>query len=670
VILGTLGYLSPEQASGKPADYRADQFALGALMYEMATRERPFRRETMLESLTATIREEPAPVRSKRADMPAPLEWIIDRCLQKDPGDRYASTSDLARDLTSMRDRLSDLTRGPAIDAPARTRVMPRGLTGWTIAAAVLAAIGLGGYVLGKQAAPVSDSVPSYRALTFQRGAITGARFGSDGKTVYYSMAIGDGPSRVYVTRLDRADSKLLDHIPPAFVLGVSAGEELLVLLTKDRAGYISPGVLASVPAIGGVPRRLAENVTYADWSSDGEHMAVVASTGCEFPRGTRMPEGCTTPRVSPDGRRIAQLQSGRLVTQTAEGVQAVVTDMPHVFGLAWSPDGRELWFTGSETGSAHDRALYATTLDGRRRLVARVPGSLSIYDVRPETGSALVVTGAGWFGINAGSEGSPAERSLDYLGRTEIVGLSADGKQLLLNELRDVGPGTYLRSTDAGETVRLGPDNARGLSPDGKWALVQAREGGALALVPTGAGTAQPLPTPGLEVPPVEYFARWSRDNLRLFVPFRPAGGGKGTRRVHMRERDGSWKAVGPAGSRPFAVSPSGATIAMADEKGVVTLYPVDGGAPTPLADERGIPIYWSDDGSEIFLMASDLLPARVYRRSIKTGRIQPWRSLAPADLTGVMFVQRVLIARDGRSYVYQYSRGVNELYLATNLR
>ena len=671
VVLGTLGYLSPEQAAGKPADYRADQFALGALMYEMATRERPFKRETMLESLTATIRDDPEPVRVKRPDVPAPLEWIIDRCLAKDPNDRYASTSDLARDLASMRDRLSDLTRMPAVEAPGRARAIPRRLIGWAGGAVVLAAIGLGGYLLGRQTSPASESAPSYRALTFQRGVITGARFGADGKTVYYSMAIGAGPSRVYVTRLDRADSQLLDHIPPAFLLNVSAKDELLVLLTNDRSPYNSIGVLARVPASGGVPRRLAENVTYGDWSSDGEQVAA-SGIVCEFPLGKRLTQGCSLPRVSPDGQRIAELRQGRIVTRTTEGVQTVVTDIRHIFGLVWSRNGRELWFTGSEAGP-HDRALFATTLDGQRRLVARAPGSLSLYDVAPDGRSALIVTGAGWFGINGWNEGSPGERSLDYLGRTQIVGLSADGKQLLLNETREVGPGTYLKSTDGTEPIPLSPHVARGLSPDGRLALVQTREVPfRLSLVPTGAGAARDVPLDGgLELipPDAAYIAQWSRDGRRLFVPFRTAGGDARTTRVYMREDDGPWKAVTPV-ARPFVVSPSGDAVAMADQAGVVTRYPVDGGATTPLTGERGIPIYWSEDGREIFLTASDLLPARVYRRDLATGRIQPWRSLAPADLTGTMFVQQVLLARDGRSYVYQYSRSLQELYLATNLK
>jgi hypothetical protein len=676
VILGTLGYLSPEQASGKPADYRADQFALGALMYEMATRERPFKRETMLESLTATIREEPEPVRSKRADVPAPLEWIIERCLQKDPNDRYASTSDLARDLVSMRDRLSDLTRGPAVEAPTRTRVLPRGLRGWAIAATVLAAIGIGGYVLGgrESSAPASASTPTYRALTFQRGIITGARFGSDGKTVYYSMAVGDGPSRVYMTRLDRAESKALD-IPPAFILAVSSKDELAVLLTNDRAPYISPGLLAQVPAIGGVPRPLVEKATYADWSLNGERIVVARDTGCEFPLERRFAPACGLPRMSPDGQRIAIVKATppRIVIRNADGVEVDLTHIPHVFGLAWSRDGREVWFTGSETGSPHERALFAVTLEGQRRLVARAPGSISVYDVASDGRSALVMTGAGWFGINAAINGEAKERALDHLGRTDIAGLSADGKWLLMNENREVGPGTYLRSTDGTQTIPISREVGRGLSPDRQWALVQTRERDReprLRLVPTGAGAGRDLPLPPEVAPLVgDYVARWSPDSQRLFVPLVSTKGS--AVRLYMLESDGSWKAVTPPAVRPpFVVSPNGQTVAIRDPTGVVTLYPVDGGTPTALAGERGAPVHWSADSRELFLAGPELLPARIYRRHLSTGRLEPWKSLAPADLTGVSHVMRVLIAADGVSYVYQYIRGLNELYLAYDLR
>ena len=679
IVLGTLGYLSPEQAAGKPADFRTDQFALGALMYEMATGTRPFKRATVLESLTATIREEPEPVRSKRPDVPAPFEWLIERCLAKDPNDRYASTSDLARDLASMRDRLSDLTRMPAVEAPPRARAIPRRLLGWTAAAAVVAAVAAGAFTWGLRTAPVS--VPSFRPLTFERGIITGARFGSDGKTVFYSMARGAEPSYVYVTRSDRIESRRLE-ILPGFLLSVSSKDELGVLLTNERATYIAPGTYVRVPAIGGTPRQLVDGVTYADWSADGEHLAIQRGA-CEFPAGRPIKGSCALPRVSPDGASVAfvsvtrdkDASSGfvsRLMVQTAGGEPIAITVMPHIFGHAWSRDGREVWFTGSETGSPLDRALYAVPLRGRPRLIARAPGAITVYDVAPDNKSALVITGAGWFGINARIEDARDERSLEHAGRADIVGITADGTRVLLNETRDVARGALLKTTDGTQTVTLDPGIGHGLSPDGAWAVVLSRENPPrIKLVSTGAAGARDLPLEGALEPVLSEPARWSGDGRRMFILLVTEKDSLRSARVHLHEESGSWRAVTPAGRPgPFVVSPRGDIIAMNNDAGVVTLYYVDGRPPTTLTGETGTPVHWSTDERELLLSGPDRFPGRVYRRDIATGRVQPWRTIAPTDPTGVLFIGRVLVAADNRSYVYQYSRGLHELYLASNLR
>jgi hypothetical protein len=679
VVLGTLGYLSPEQASGKPADFRADQFALGALMYEMATRERPFKRATVLESLTATIRDEPEPVRSKRPDLPAPFEWVIERCLSKDPNDRYASTSDLARDLASMRDRLSDLMRMPAGDAPGRARSIPRRLLGWTLAAAVVAAVAAGAFTWGRRTAPVS--VPSFRPLTFERGLITGARFGSDGKTVFYSMSQGAGPSYVYVTRTDRIETRRLE-IPPGFLLSVSSRDELGVLLTSDRATYVSPGTYVRVPAIGGTPRPLVDGVTYADWSADGEHLAIQRG-GCEFPVGRPIKGGCSLPRVSPDGGSVAFVRTSRdrdassgfvsrLMVQSGDGEPTAITVMPFMFGHAWSRDGREVWFSGSETGNSQDRALYAVPLAGGPRLIARAPGAITVLDVAPDNKSALIITGAGWLGINARIDDARDERSLDHAGRADIVGITADGTHVLLNETRDVARGAVLKTTDGAQTVPLDPGIGHGLSPDGAWAVVLSRENPPrIKLVSTGAAGVRDLPLEGALEPVLSDYARWSGDSRRMFILLLTEKNSLRSTRVHLLEEKGSWRAVTPAGlPGPFVVSPRGDIIAMNNDAGVVTLYYVDGRPPTTLTGETGTPVHWSADGRELLLSGPERLPGRVYRRDIATGRVQPWRTIAPADPTGVLFIGRVLVAADNRSYVYQYNRGLNDLYLAYNLR
>jgi Tol biopolymer transport system component len=671
MILGTVGYLSPEQASGRPADYRADQFAFGALLYEMATRERPFRRDSTLESLTATIHDEPEPLRVKRPELPPPFVWVVERCLAKDPEDRYTSTKDLARDLADLRDRLSDLTRVPSgesapVTAPARSRKARL----WILASVTLAAVSVGSFVAARQTARLSP--PSYRPLTFRRGIITGARFGPDGKTVYYSVAYGAEPSRVFVTHLERTESEPV-KVPPGFLLSVSSKDELAVLLTNGRNASNSVGTLVRVPALGGTPRALIEDVSFADWAPDGEQLAVIRGDDgrLEFPIGHGLTGGINMTRVSPRGDRIAFASSDSVGIDDLQG-KRLVTEKAFVYGLAWSPDGREVWYTGSDNGGVSDRALYALSLTGSRRLIARAPGAMTVFDVGQDGKSALLATGAGWAGINAARVGESREQPLDLLGRSSVVGLSADGKWVLAREDREVGTGTYLRSTDGAQTIHLGSNVPDGLSPDGAWALVHSPgDASHLMLVPTGAGAPRDLPSdPKLEITP-DVSARWSLDGRRLFAFLRPVGGDARSFRIYVRDDDRPWRAVTPEGSdNPFVVSPDGRMVATFDASGSIALFPVGAGAPQRLQGEHGFPVHWSADGRRLFLAGPEEFPIRIYRRDLATGRVEPWRQIAPDDPSGVFTIGGVFLASNSQTYVYHYYRGSNELYLAQGLR
>jgi dipeptidyl aminopeptidase/acylaminoacyl peptidase len=143
-ILGTVSYMSPEQASGQPLDFRTDQFSLGAILYELVTGRRPFEGKTVPETLAAIIRQEPEPIGELAPATPTPLRWIVERCLSKEPGERYGSTRDLARDLSYLRDHVSeissDASAGPVLKRSWRRR---RELAAWTAASlfAVVAAL-------------------------------------------------------------------------------------------------------------------------------------------------------------------------------------------------------------------------------------------------------------------------------------------------------------------------------------------------------------------------------------------------------------------------------------------------------------------------------------------------------------------------------------------------
>jgi serine/threonine protein kinase len=121
IVMGTVGYMSPEQALGKALDFQSDQFSFGSILYEMATGKRAFARDNAPETLTAIIREEPEPLSAAAPSTPAPLRWVVERCLAKEPEERYASTSDLGRELRTIRDHLSEATLGAATSVAERS---------------------------------------------------------------------------------------------------------------------------------------------------------------------------------------------------------------------------------------------------------------------------------------------------------------------------------------------------------------------------------------------------------------------------------------------------------------------------------------------------------------------------------------------------------------------
>ncbi|HEY7573638.1 MAG TPA: serine/threonine-protein kinase, partial [Thermoanaerobaculia bacterium] len=190
MVMGTVGYMSPEQASGRPVDFRSDQFSLGSILYELATGQRAFRRDTSAETLAAIIREEPRPIAAQNAGIPAPFRWIVERCLSKEPDGRYASTRDLARDLAMVREHLSELGSGETARSDA--------------------AASAGGLAL-----------PTFQRLSFRRGTILSARFAPDGQTVIYGASWDGEPVRLYSNRPESPESSPL-MIPDAEVLSIS----------------------------------------------------------------------------------------------------------------------------------------------------------------------------------------------------------------------------------------------------------------------------------------------------------------------------------------------------------------------------------------------------------------------------------------------------------------
>ena len=685
-VMGTVGYMSPEQASGHAVDYRSDQFALGSILYEMATGRRAFQKDTGAETLTAIIKEEPEPVAQLNPKAPAPFRWIVERCLAKDPEERYASTRDLARDLKSVREHITEATSSvsgaASVAQPSGRRAS---ILGRVALAAVLLAAGIGGgIVLDRRTSRIEP--PSFHQLTFRRGSIESARFAPDGQTILYTAAWDGKPIEIFVSRTESPESRPFGMIG-ADVLAISTSGEMALSLDRHQLdALVYTGTLARMGvAGGGAPREVLEDVQWADWSPDGSRLAIVRDVGArnrlEYPLGKVLYETggfLTHPRVSRRGDRIGFLDhptrgddSGFVSVVDASGKKTTLTPFfSTIWGLSWSPDGSEIWFAAAPVGG--NRSLYAVSLSGRQRLLARVTGSLLLFDVSP-SGRVLLAHDQRKQQMLGFVPGSDAEREFSWLDYGGAQAISADGKMIFFDESGEGGGAGYsvfVRKTDGSPAVRLGEGSAQALSPDGRWALAIAKpaDNPQVVIYPIGAGEVKALPRDGLSA----QFADWLPDGKRVLLTASEPGHGV---RLYVRDIEGGKpRAISPEGYRAFqgTISGDGKFVAVRGPDQRPYLYPLEGGEPTPLAGmtDQDFPYCWSGDGRFLYVAQRRELPRKVDRLEVATGRRERWKELRPADSAGVVSVGGIHVTPDGQYYVYTYPRSLSDLYLVEGLK
>jgi Tol biopolymer transport system component len=672
-VMGTVGYMSPEQAAGQPVDFRSDQFSFGSILYEMATGQRAFQRKTGVETLAAILREEPKAIAELNPAAPAPLRWTIERCLAKEPDERYASTKDLARDLKSVRDHLSETSSATLAAAPARLRRR------WLVPAAMALVLGavLGAAVLRKFGRPAPASQPVFRQVAFRRGTVNGARFAPDGKTIVYAAAWDGKPSELFATQVDSPESRPLG-LSSATLLGVSSSSELAILLRRRfLMGFERIGTLARVSLNGGAPRELADDVTDADWSPDGQQLAVTRPEGgkwqLEYPAGkvlATVPGWMDLPRISPDGRRIAFADHpqrgdslGRVAVIDMAGRRLFESGITtSLTGLAWSPSGDEVWYTG-------DR-LEAVAPSGKSRTVLSSLGYAQLRDVARD-GRILMTNTSRRREILGRGPGESTEHNLSWHDWSFPSDLSADGRTLLFDEQGAATGGgdtylPYVRKTDGSPAVLLGKARSMSLSPDGRRVLAQSvSEPPELLILPTGAGTPRSIPIKGVAL----QWAVWMPDGRRVVM--RGSEGGRGVRLSVVDTDTGERRAFTPEGVALFGggVSPDGKLVAAIAPDRRVMLYPLDGSKPkeVPGIEPEEAVIRWTADGRALYVARFSSMPVTVFRLDLATGRREPVWSFAPADGAGVLNIGPALVSADGKSYVYSIRRILDDLYLVT---
>jgi eukaryotic-like serine/threonine-protein kinase len=680
LVLGTLGYMSPEQLRGKKVDARSDIFSFGAVLYEMLSRRRAFHGDNTADVVSAILNQQPAELTVTNQEISPSLDHIVRHCLEKDALLRFQSARDLAFQLNVLRETRSStaiIAVSPGTEEKRSRPWMPAAM-GTVVLLLLLA----GTWFVARSTAHLEP--PKFTQLTFQQGFVEAARFLSDGRDFISASRWGsDSDVALFTGTVETPGLRPLG-ISVTSLLSVSSTGDLLVLQDAHQIGpgYVRVGRLARLAISGGAPRPLQENVQYADWAPNGTDFAVVRFAPdrhlyrLEYPSGKVLyetPGWLSHPRFSRDGKHIAFLDHpvfgddlGMVAIVDLQGNHKQLSGtFGSTQGLAWSPDQSEIWFSAVKNGVY--RSLYATSLRGRERPLLAAPGNVDIQDVLPNGNVLLNVTDER-LELMVFTADHPEGRDFTWMDWAYGARFSADSKSLLFGDQHSGDNyGTFLRNLDGSPAVRLGDGDPMDLSPDNKWAISRLpSKPNQILLLPTGTGESRQLTHSNIS----HLYGRWLPDG-RIICDGNETGHPE---RTYLVDMNGNEKPLTPEGILARAVTTDGKNLIVSDlDSTQFHLFPVDGGQPRPLPQlQKGdAPQDFTADDKAILLRRSGKDAAiEIWRLELATGKRTLLRSLSAPGARAVARGLNVVSSRDEKSYAYTYQPAISTEYLVQGIR
>ncbi|HVE66397.1 MAG TPA: protein kinase, partial [Thermoanaerobaculia bacterium] len=662
-VMGTVGYMSPEQVRGLPADHRSDIFSFGAVLYEMLSGERAFRGDSAVETMNAILKEDPPDLASRARDLPPGLERIVQHCLEKDVEQRFQSARDIAFDLESLTG--SAVGRATAIVPVTRRRLLP-----WLFLPAALllaAAAFLAGRRTGSSPATAraDAGAASFTKLTEEGGVESFPSLSPDGKSLVY-VSEADGDADIYLRRVGGYN--------PVNLTADSPGEETAPAFSPDgqRIAFSSGRLrgIFTMGATGESARRISDTGSNPSWSPDGRELAVGSepvrhplsrsSTQSELwaldvasGRKRRIPTGdAVQPAWSPHGHRIAYwgLREGKAgqrdiwtVASRGGGTPVSVTDDTFVdWSPAWSPDGRFLYFSSNRGGTMN---LWRLAIDEE---TGRTSGP-----------AETVMTPTTWSGqYSFSADGRQLVfQSVDYKTDMARVGFDAAAGRVTGS------PEPVLRGSREVVTIDL--------SPDGQWVTMQQRGAREDVLVTRTDGSSLRQLT---DDPHRNRGPKWSPDGSRIaFYSNRT-----GRYEIWMIRPDGSGlEQITEGGNNSLWYphwSPDGTRLGVSGPAGSF-LVPL--GGALPVTSLEALPAIgpgetfritdWSPDGTKVVGRVGGQGDAQLREVALFSFASRQFERLPRTEVVPILQTFRSPKFLDDRRLVYESDRGVDLYDLST---